>query len=60
MLEGSLMKYLPFACTSLVDLVDDDVLRLHSLATTHGEASLPTSTSHRGGLQEVGVREKRA
>jgi hypothetical protein len=54
------MKYLPFACTSLVDLVDDDVLRLHSLATTHGEASLPTSTSHRGGLQEVGVREKRA
>jgi hypothetical protein len=24
--EEILIKYLPFACTSLVDLVDDDVL----------------------------------
>jgi hypothetical protein len=26
------------------------------LTTTHGEAGLPTSTTQRGGLREVGVR----
>jgi hypothetical protein len=41
----------------LGSLVDDDVLFLVSLTTTHGEASLPTSTAQRGGLREVGVRE---
>jgi hypothetical protein len=37
--------------------VDDDVLFLASLTTTHGEASLPTSTAQHGGLCEVGARE---
>jgi hypothetical protein len=29
---------------------------LDSLTTTHGEAVLPTSTTQRGGLREVGAR----
>jgi hypothetical protein len=53
MLEKTLMKYLPFACTSLVDLVDDDVLCFGSLTTTHREAALLTSTAQHGGLREV-------
>jgi hypothetical protein len=40
----------------LGSLVDDDVLFLASLTTTHGEAGLPTSTAQRGGLREVGAR----
>jgi hypothetical protein len=40
----------------LVSLVDDDVLFLASLTTTHGEAGLPTSTAQRGGLREVGTQ----
>jgi hypothetical protein len=40
----------------LVSLVDDDILFLASLTTTHGEAGLPTSTAQRGGLREVGAR----
>jgi hypothetical protein len=41
----------------LCSLVDDDVLFLTSLTTTHGEAGLLTSTAQRGGLREVGARE---
>jgi hypothetical protein len=40
----------------LVSLVDDDVLFLASLTTTHGEAVLPTFTAQCGGLREVGAR----
>jgi hypothetical protein len=36
--------------------VDDDVLFLVSLTTSHGEAGLPTTTAQRGGLCEVGAR----
>jgi hypothetical protein len=50
------MKYLPCACASLVVFVDDDVLFLVSLTTSHREAGLPTSTAQRGGLREVGAR----
>jgi hypothetical protein len=50
------MNDLPCACTILVVYVDDDVLFLVSLTTTHGEAGLPTSTAQRGGLREVGAR----
>jgi hypothetical protein len=50
------MKYLPCACVSLVVFVDDDILFLVSLTTTHGEAGLLTSTAWRGGLREVGMR----
>jgi hypothetical protein len=50
------MKYLPSACASLVVFVDDDVLFLVLLSTTHGEAGLPTSTAQRGGFHEVSVR----
>jgi hypothetical protein len=50
------MKYLPCAYASLVVFVDDDVLFLVSLTTTHGEADLPTFTTQRGGLREVGAR----
>jgi hypothetical protein len=41
----------------LGSLVDDDVLFLVSLTTSHGEAGLPTSTAQRGGLREVSTRE---
>jgi hypothetical protein len=37
--------------------VDDDVLFLASLTTTHGEFGLPTSTAQHGGLREDGARE---
>jgi hypothetical protein len=40
----------------LGSLVDDDVLFLAPLGTTHGEAVLPTSTAQREGLREVGAR----
>jgi hypothetical protein len=40
----------------LVSLVDNDVLFLASLTTTHGEAGLPTSTAQCGCLREVGAR----
>jgi hypothetical protein len=36
--------------------VDDNILFLASLTTSHGEAGLPTSTAQRGGLREVGAR----
>jgi hypothetical protein len=36
--------------------VDDDVLFLLLLTTSHREAGLPTSTAQRGGLHEVGAR----
>jgi hypothetical protein len=49
------MKYLPFACASLVCLVDNDVL-CSWFTTTHGEAGLPTSTAQRGGLREIDAR----
>jgi hypothetical protein len=39
----------------LGSLVDDDVLFLSSLTTTHEEAGLPTSTAQCGGLREVGA-----
>jgi hypothetical protein len=40
----------------LVSLVDNDVLFLASLTTTHGEARLPTTTAQCGCLREVGAR----
>jgi hypothetical protein len=40
----------------LVILVEEDILFLVSLTTTHGEAGLPTSTAQCGGLREVGAR----
>jgi hypothetical protein len=50
------MNDLPSACASLVVFVDDDILFLVLLITTHGEASLPTSTPQCGSLREVGAR----
>jgi hypothetical protein len=50
------MNDLPCVCVSLVVFIDDDVLLLVSLTTTHGEAGLPTSIAQRGGLREVGAR----
>jgi hypothetical protein len=49
------MKYFPYAYTILVVFVDDDVLFLVSLTTTHEEAGLPTSTAKRGCLRVVGA-----
>jgi hypothetical protein len=40
----------------LVSLVDDDILFLSSLTTTHRDAGLPTSTAQRGGVHEVSAR----
>jgi hypothetical protein len=50
------MNDLPCVCASLVVIVDDDVLFLVSLTTTHRKASLTTSTAQRGGLREAGMR----
>jgi hypothetical protein len=50
------MNDLPCACASLVVFVDDDVLFLISLTTTHREAGLPTSTDQCGVLREVCAR----
>jgi hypothetical protein len=50
------MKHFALCLCELGSLVDDDVLFLTSLTTTHGEAGLPTSTTQHGGLREVGVR----
>jgi hypothetical protein len=47
------MNDLPYACASLVVFVDDDVLFLVLLTTTHKEAGLPTFTTRCGGLREV-------
>jgi hypothetical protein len=40
----------------MVVFLDDGVLLLAPLTTTHGEAGLPTSTAQRGGLREVSAR----
>jgi hypothetical protein len=50
------MKHFSLCLRELGSLVDYDVLFLASLTTTHGEAGLPTSTTQRGGLREVGTR----
>jgi hypothetical protein len=52
----NLNEVLALCLCELGILVDDDVLFLASLTTTHGEAGLPTSTTQLGGLREVGVR----
>jgi hypothetical protein len=51
----NLNEALALCLRELGSLVDDDVLFLVSLTTTHGEAGLPTSTAQRGGLCEVGA-----
>jgi hypothetical protein len=51
-----LNEALALCLRELGSLVDDDVLFLVSLTTTHGEAGLPTYTAQRGGLREVGTR----
>jgi hypothetical protein len=50
-----LNEALALCLCELGTLVDDDVLFLASLTTTHKEAGLPTSTAQRGGLREVGT-----
>jgi hypothetical protein len=50
------MKHFALCLCELGSLVDNDVLLLASLTTTHGEAGLPTSTAQRGGLREIGTR----
>jgi hypothetical protein len=50
------MKHFDFCLWEPGSLVDNDVLLLVSLTTSHREAGLPTSTGQRGGLREVGVR----
>jgi hypothetical protein len=50
------MKHYAFCLCEPGSLVDNDVLFLVSLTTSHLEAGLPTSTAQRGGLREVGVR----
>jgi hypothetical protein len=52
-----LNEALSLCLCELGTLVDDDVLFLASLTTTHKEAGLPTSTAQRGGLRVVGARE---
>jgi hypothetical protein len=49
----NLNEALALCLRELGSLVDDDVLFLASLTTTHGEAGLLTSTAQRGGLREV-------
>jgi hypothetical protein len=53
----NLSEALALCLHELGSLVDDGVLCIASLTTTHREASLPTSTAQRGGLHEVGTRE---
>jgi hypothetical protein len=50
------MKRFSLCLCELGSPVDNDVLLLASLTTTHREAGLPTSTAQHGGLHEVGVR----
>jgi hypothetical protein len=50
------MKHFAFCLCEPGSLVDNDVLLLVSLTTSHREASLPTSTAQRGGLREVSAR----
>jgi hypothetical protein len=50
------VKHFALCLCELGSLVDNDVLLFASLTTTHGEAGLPTSTTQRGGLREVGAR----
>jgi hypothetical protein len=50
------MKHFAFCLCEPGSLVDNDVLLLASLTTSHREAGLPTSTAQRGGLREVGAR----
>jgi hypothetical protein len=52
----NLNEILALCLRELTNLVDDDILFLVSLTTTHGEAGLPTSTAQRGGLHEVRAR----
>jgi hypothetical protein len=51
----NLNEALALCLRDLGTLVDDDILFLVSLTTTHGEAGLPTSTAQCGGLCEVGA-----
>jgi hypothetical protein len=50
------MKHYAFCLCEPGCFVDNDVLLLVSLSTSHGEAGLPTSTTQCGGLCEVGAR----
>jgi hypothetical protein len=50
------MKHFAFCLCEPGSLVDNDVLLLVSLTTSHREAGLPTSTAQLGGLREVGAR----
>jgi hypothetical protein len=50
------MKHFSLCLCELSSLVDNDVLLLASLTTTHGGAGLPTSTAQRAGLREVCAR----
>jgi hypothetical protein len=52
----NLNEVLALCLHKLASLVDDDVLFLVLLTTTHVEAGLPTSTAQHGGLREVGTR----
>jgi hypothetical protein len=52
----NLNEALALCLCKLGSLVDDDVLFLVLLTTTHGQAGLPTSTAQRGGLCEVDAR----
>jgi hypothetical protein len=52
----NLNEALALCLRELGSLVDDDVLFLVSLTTTHGEAGLLTSTAQRGDLREAGAR----
>jgi hypothetical protein len=54
----NLNEVLALCLRELASLVDDDVLFLVSLTTTHREAGLPTCTSQCGVLREVGARER--
>jgi hypothetical protein len=51
-----LSEVLALCMHELGSLVDDDMLFLALLTTTHGEAGLLTFTARRGGLREVGAR----
>jgi hypothetical protein len=50
------MKHFAFCLCEPSSLVDNDVLLLISLTTSHKEAGLLTSTAQCGGLREVGAR----
>jgi hypothetical protein len=52
----NLNEALTLCMRELSSLVDDNVLFLVLLTTTHEEVGLPTSTAQRGGLCEVGAR----